>query len=140
MTLCEQFISLRRLSAIVSLSSVCFAQNTKYKIQKRADGGYNIEISYNKQLLYPFTVEGAFPKDVRNYSIELIGKGKDWSYKNQRGFYYSKKEIPNMPEDLGYAWVDSKRENIYLNFYAVKSPDKIIPAVINGKYSVEQKQ
>ena len=118
---------------------MCYAQK-EYIVSQRVDGGYDVKIVMTKRHWSPITAEGPFPKVVMEYSINFIGKGKDWSYRNQIGYFYSKNDIHNMPEDVGYAWVDIKREYIYLNFFEVSSPDKLIPSPINGKYSLKQKK
>jgi hypothetical protein len=88
----------------------------------------------------PITAEGFFPKKQIYNKIVLKGKGEDWSYRNQPGYFYS---FPEDIEallgswDIGYAWVDKSRETIYLNFYWVKSPDSIAESDVNGVYKIE---
>ncbi len=89
----------------------------------------------------PITAEGFFPKKPINYEIRLKGKGKEWSYRNQPGYFYSfPEDIDAKPQswDMGYVWVDRNRETIYLNFYWVKSPDALTESEINGAYKVKQ--
>jgi len=110
-----------------------------HQVKKRDDGGFTIVINGTIQHFIPITAEGFFPKEPVNYRVELIGKGKDWSYRNQPGFYYSypdsiKGELSSW--DIGYAWVDEKKENIYLNFYWIASPDSLAKSKINGKYKI----
>ena len=112
------------------------AQKIEYNVKHRSDGGYAIDIKCTVQHWQPITAEGLFPKKVINMTVELIGKGTDWSYRNQKGYYYEKKDIQGILGEIAYAWIDHKREYIYLNFFWVSSPDKLSPSVINGKYRI----
>ncbi|MEW6601013.1 MAG: hypothetical protein AB1499_08590 [Nitrospirota bacterium] len=114
---------------------------TDYSVNKRADGGYSLKIVMNKRYWKLVTPEGLFPSFKQIYTIELIGRGSDWSYRNQEGHYYSLNEINCFQKawDFGYAWVSNDRKYIYLNLYWVMSPDNITPADVNGKYELQSK-
>jgi hypothetical protein len=88
----------------------------------------------------PITAEGFFPKVERSYTIELISQGKDWSFRNQNGFYYPLDQIKSSDKawDIGYAWIDAERKYIYINFYWVNSPDGLRPSDVNGKYKIDR--
>lgn len=123
---------------ILFLSSNCNAQNSEYKISSRPDGGYSLDIVVHKRHWKPITAEGIFPKETKNYSMDIIGKGKDWSFRNQEGYYYAIEQIEskNKAWDIGFAWVDNKLEYLYLNLYWVSAPNEITPSDVNGKYSL----
>jgi hypothetical protein len=114
----------------------CFAKDMNYKVEVRSDGGYSLEIEITKTNL--FSADGFFRKIKNLYVIDLIGKGKDWSYRNQKGLYYSQDEILSKTTDwdFGYAWIDIERMYIYLNLYWVSGPDGMIPSDLNGKYKI----
>ncbi len=128
------YISIFIMSFI--MVSGCFAKDMNYKVTVRSDGGYSLEIDITKMNL--FSADGFFQKVKNHYVINLIGKGKDWSYRNQKGFYYGQNEILSNTSgwDFGYAWVNDDRTYLYLNLYWVASPDGIIPSDVNGKYSL----
>ena len=126
------------LNSCVSFGTV---QHLNHKIEKRDDGGYTLIIDGDIQHMRPITAEGFFPKQKLRFVIELKGNGKDWSYRNQPGFYYSYPdtlECKHVNGDFGYAWVDKNKENIYINFYWIKSPDSVRDSEINGKYKIQQ--
>lgn len=108
----------------------------EYKISERQDSGYSINIIVNKR--YLITADGIFSGVRRSYSVDLIGEGKDWSFRNQNGTYYSFEEIKSINKewDFGYAWITSDNEYLYLNLYVVKEPDSLIAADVNGKYRI----
>ena len=110
----------------------------EYNITVNLDGGYYLEVLCERIIMLPKTAEGPFPKQRYNLKIKLIGKGKDWYYRKQDGYYYSLENISSKTKiwDLGYVWVNRERDEIYLNLFWVSSPDKLIPSVINGKYSI----
>lgn len=114
----------------------CYAKDMKHTVSLRPDGGYNIDVTISKRHMQLITAEGIFPKEIKNFKIEIIGKGKNWSYRNQNGFFYGIEQIKclNNAWDFGYAWVDSERKYLYLNLYWVSSPDSLIPSDVNGKY------
>ena len=74
---------------VTCYAGIGISKDIKHEIQERLDGGYTIILSGKIRHLSPITAEGAFPKQSIYYQIELKGKGKDWSYRNQPGFYYS---------------------------------------------------
>jgi len=116
------------------------SKNIDHKVKERSDGGYTVTLSGTIRHLTPITPEGAFPKQQIYYQIELKGKGKDWSYRNQPGFYYSYPddiECKTPHWDIGYAWVDQNRQTIYLNLYWLKSPDSLWESDINGTYKIK---
>jgi hypothetical protein len=116
------------------------AKHITYSVTARQDGGYTLAIDVSKRHWMPITAEGFFPKEEISYQIEIVGQGDNWSYRNQNGYYYSLNEIScnNNNWDLGYVWVDSKRENLYINLYWVSEPDKLVETHINGKYVLKQ--
>jgi hypothetical protein len=110
------------------------------KVQARDDGGYSISLIGHTQHVQPVSAEGFFPKQTVGLQIELIGTGKEWSYRNQPGYFYTyPSSIRSDPElwDMGYAWIDINKEYIYLNFYWVNSPDSLRESRVNGKYKIE---
>jgi hypothetical protein len=114
---------------------------TETKISSRTDGGYSLKIDGYTQHMQPVTAEGFFPKQSMHYEIELLGPGKDLTYRNQPGYYYSfPNDIKSDKEhwDFGYAWVDLKREYIYLNFYWIDSPNSVNKSRVNGRYKIEK--
>lgn len=120
--------------------AVCSAMaDTKtYTVRSRSDGGYSIDIVVIKRHWQPITAEGFFPKERKTFTIEIIGNGQDWSFRKQSGFFYSQENVLCKSKlwDIGYAWIDSKREYIYLNFFWASAPDSTTPSDINGKYQI----
>lgn len=118
----------------------CHAMERQYTIVPKSDGGYLIDLVSEKRIWVPITAEGIFPKKTSRYQLELTGKGSDWAYRNQAGYYYSYEQIASKQKDwdFGYAWIDADRRYIYLNLYQVKSPDEMIPSDINGKYTIRK--
>lgn len=138
-------ITLQKLTAVclgflttLLIGTKTMADNKKYTISKRADGGYTISITYSKRIWKPITAEGFFPKETGDYEINIIGSGEDWSYQGEPGFFYSLEKIKSKKThwETGFAWVDQKREYLYLNLYWVSVPDKLMPLPINGKYKI----
>jgi len=123
-----------------SMVPITMAMNTEYKISSRTDGGYTLTISYSRRIWKPITPEGFFPKETGHYTLEIVGAGEDWSYKGRQGYYYSLDHIKcKTPHwEVGFVWVDHKREHLYLNLYWVSVPDKLVPMPINGKYIIKQ--
>lgn len=113
-----------------------FAKNIDYKVTASPDGGYSIALDISKTNV--FSAEGFFQKIKNHYVLNLIGKGKDWSYRNQKGYYYGLNDISSnaLGWDFGYAWVNADRTHLYLNLYWVSSPDGMIPSDLNGKYNL----
>lgn len=120
----------------LTMAKFCFAKDINYKITDRSDGGYSIALDISKTNV--FSADGFFQKIKNHYVLNLIGKGKDWSYRNQKGYYYGLNDISSntLGWDFGYAWVDADRTHLYLNLYWVSSPDSMIPSDLNGKYSL----
>jgi hypothetical protein len=115
------------------------ADSKEYTVRTRSDGGYSIEVTVTKR--HWITPDGFFPKNKYSYKIEIMGGGKDWSYRGQPGYFYSQKEVlckGGGPWDFGYVWVDAKREYIYLNLFYVSAPDSTIPSDVNGKCRIPQ--
>jgi len=135
------FYILFLLTCCISCASLGSYEQIEHKILQREDGGYSILINGQTQHIQPISSEGFFPNVPIHYRIDLIGKGKDWSYRNQPGFYYSYPDMVkferNVSWDYGYVWVDQKREYIYLNFYWVDSPNLLKESSINGKYKIK---
>ena len=132
------------ITCLLLTVSVCHGEGitrkVSHKAEPRDDGGYTLTLSGTIQSLVPITAEGFFPKRPIAYEIALKGKGKEWKYRNQPGYFYSfPEDIEAKPQswDLGYVWVDKNREIIYLNFYWVKSPDGLTESEINGAYKVK---
>ena len=113
----------------------CAGSRVDYTVQPRDDGGFTLDVLSRERFWMP-TAEGLFPSSGENFHIEIPGKGRDWSYRGQDGYYYSSNDIrTKFPHwDVGYAWIDKNRENLYLNLYHVSSPDGLGPSSINGKY------
>jgi len=132
-------ISLCGLIILSSCASLGTYSQIDSQVTQRADGGYTLTLKGQTQIVQPITAEGFFPKQPIYSQIELIGPGKNWKYRNQKGFYYQFPkdiECKNSYWDIGYAWVDEKRENIYLNFYWVNSPSSLKESRINGRYKI----
>lgn len=113
-----------------------------FSITARPDGGYSLSIVLNKRYWKLITAEGIFPSVRQTYTIELTGKGKDWSYRNQSGYYYSSDEIRSIQNqwDLGYAWLSVDRKYLYLNLFWVESPDNLASADVNGRYDMQNSE
>jgi hypothetical protein len=93
-------------------------QQINHRVEKRNDGGYTLKITGNITQMNPANAEGSLPRQEVHYVIDLKGEGKDWSYRNQPGFYYSFPDTiecrPYFSRDFGYAWVDTNKEYIYI--------------------------
>jgi hypothetical protein len=133
-----------RITCISTVIVVLFILNTGvaddviYKIEARPDGGYSLKMDVTKTTI--FSADG-FSRKVRNhFEIVLLGKGEDWSYRNQKGFYYRQNDVVSSSQcwDFGYAWVDADRTYLYLNLYWVSSPESMIPSDLNGKYRLNR--
>lgn len=116
--------------------NMCFAKDINYKIKAESDGGYSLEIDLTKTIL--FSADGFFQTIKTRHIINLIGKGKDLSNRNHKGFFYGHNEVSSnsFEWDFGYAWVDIERKYLYLNFYWVSEPDGMRPSDLNGKYKI----
>ena len=127
------------LIAYLAIFGAGSSVNKEYSVTSRSDGGYSLDIVIHKRYWKLITAEGIFPKQRHIYNIEVIGKGKDWTYRNQKGYQYSLDDIKSNQKgwDVGFAWVNADRKHIYFNLSWVKSPDKQIPSDLNGKYSLE---
>ena len=106
----------------------------EYSVSDRPDGGYSLNVVIYK--VYLLTADGIFQSVRRTFTIELTGKGKDWGYRNQNGYYYSLEEIKSIQKqwDFGYGWLSGDRKCLYLNLFWVNAPDSIIPSDVNGRY------
>ena len=111
----------------------------EYRIAEMPDGGYSLNVVIYKR--YLLTADGIFPSVRRTFTIELTGKGKNWDYRNQKGYYYSLDEIKSIQKqwDFGYAWLTDDRKCLYLNFFWVKAPDSVTNADVTGRYQLEDK-
>jgi hypothetical protein len=129
------------LTLLITTETKCLSADKKYTVTARSDGGYSLEIELQKRHWKPITAEGIFPVEKKNYSIEIIGTGEDWSYRNQKGYYYGCDMIKSSGKicDFGYAWVSADRKYLYLNLYWVTSPDRMTPSDVNGRYDLIQK-
>lgn len=109
----------------------------EYIIAERPDGGYSLNAVIYKR--YLITADGIFTGVRRTFTIVLIGKGRDLSYRNQKGYYYSLDEIKSTQKewDLGYAWISDNHKYLYLNLFWVKAPDSVTPADVNGRYKLQ---
>lgn len=125
---------------IILMDSESMASDKKYSVTSRSDGGYKLEIYVKKRHWKPITAEGFFPKEEKSYVIEIVGKGTNWDYRAHNGYFYSLDKIKSVKKhwDIGYAWVDKERKNIYINFFWVDSPDGLKPSDINGKYTIKK--
>jgi hypothetical protein len=123
---------------ILLLKVNAMASEKEYHIERKPDGGYTIDLRINKRHWKPITAEGFFPKQELYFKIDIDGKGKDWSSKDQPGYYYSSDFVSCKGKawDFGYAWIDHDRKFLYLTFYWASSPDKLIASDVNGKYSL----
>lgn len=128
-------------SFILLIGVNAMASEKKYDIKCKPDGGYSIDLRINKRHWKPITAEGFFPKQEMYFKIDIVGEGKDWSSKDQPGYYYSSELVSCKGKgwDFGYAWVDRERKYLYLTFYWASSPDKMIASDVNGKYALPQK-
>lgn len=117
------------------------ASGKEYDIKRKPDGGYTIDLRINKRHWKPITAEGFFPIQELYFKIDIVGEGKDWSSKDQPGYYYSSDLVSckGRAWDFGYAWVDRERKYLYLTFYWATSPDKMIASDVNGKYALPLK-
>lgn len=115
------------------------ASDREYTIMEREDGGYTLNLFISKRHWKPITAEGFFPKEEKSYTIDIVGPGKDWSFRAQNGFYYSLEQIVSTKRhwDIGYAWVDPDKRYLYLNLYWVSSPDGLSPSDVSGKYRLD---
>ena len=117
------------------------ADNNKYTVTSRGDGGYTLDIFVSKRVWKMITSEGFFPKQEYGCIIEIIGEGQQWTeqVKGIDGYFYSLDKIESKKKywDIGYAWIDPNRDHLYLNLYWVSAPDKIVPAGVNGKYKLK---
>lgn len=122
-----------------ALSHEC-NESLKYSVTNKNDGGYELSITCVVRSFLPVTVEGFFPKRTTQYHISIMGRGKDLSYRNHNGYYYSINEISSNHNtwDLGYVWVDKERKNIYLNLYWLSTPGGLKPSEVHGKYQIKQ--
>jgi len=118
----------------------CSTIRKSYTSQPRSDGGVSLQIRGVKRYWMPLTPEGPFPKQSVHHDVDLIGPGKDWSYRSQEGFYYTPQEISckNPHWDLGYAWMDKDRKHVTFNLYWASAPDRLSPADINGRYETDK--
>lgn len=115
------------------------ADTNEYSVSERGDGGYTVLINYSKRVWKPITAEGFFPKEEGRYEIILLERGEDWSNQGESGFFYPLNKIESKTKhwEVGFAWVDQKREMLYLNLFWVSPPDKLMPMAINGKYRIK---
>ena len=130
------------LSLIMCTGCINFgsSRSITHKVIPREDGGYEITLNGTKRIYQPITAEGFFPVEQLNYKISLIGKGKEWSFRAQPGYYYSFPTDIKSAKchwDFGYIWVDKNRETISINLYWVKAPDSLLDADINGSYIIQ---
>lgn len=119
-----------------------FAWDQKYTVNERPDGGYTLKIHYWKRYWIPITAEGMFPLVEGNCTIDIIGKGKEYtSGRGLKGYLYSHEDIKSLSTlwNFGYAWIDADREYLYINLYWMVLPDSSAPSQINGKYILKRK-
>ncbi len=107
-----------------------------YTVSIQPDGGYLLNITVYKRYWKLITAEGVFPKERKSFLIKIAGKGRDWSARNQQGYYLAAEDISSNVKgwDFGYGWVDSAREYLYLNLYWVKSPNCMVASDVIGKF------
>ena len=128
------------LSSVLVMNGYSFAKDVEYSVTERPDGGYTLNITYSKRHWIPITAEGFFPLEKDNFTIDIIGKGKDYTPRNQKGYYYTQEDVKSIGKlwDFGYAWIDADRKYLYLNLYWVSLPDRIVPSKVNGKYILKK--
>jgi hypothetical protein len=129
------------LSSVFVICGYSFAKDVEYSVTERPDGGYTLNINYSKRHWIPITGEGFFPLEKGNYTIDIIGKGKDYTSRQEKGYYYTPEDVKSVGKlwDFGYAWIDTERTYLYLNMYWVSLPDGIVPSKLNGKYRLKRK-
>ena len=71
----------------------------EYFIAERPDEGYSLNIGLSTWYWELIAAEGMFPSLRRALTIELTGKGMNWSYRNQKGYYYSLDEIKSSQKE-----------------------------------------
>ena len=109
-----------------------------YSARPRSDGGVSLKIDSKRQLWYPVTAEGPFPRQEIYYDLDVVGPGKVWKYRE--GFYYSPSDIVCKSGggwDFGFAWMDPERKHITFRLYWARGPD-VHAANINGRYLTER--
>lgn len=123
---------------LLSVLCGCGLDSVKYTVDETAGGGYVLHVKAQKRHLKLLTAEGMFPLETGSYNIAIVGNGEDWSYKGRKGFYYSQSKIKadRGAWDYCYAWVDQRREFVYLNAYWLDPPSKMVPSNVTGRYDL----
>mgnify|MGYP001171014829 FL=1 len=109
------------------------------KVVLREDGGYSITIDNYTRSWFPITAEGSFPIIHASGTIEMIGTG----YYNERwnGFLYDINHVKSHTQywDIGYVFVDTKREWAYFNLHWVGGHSRTLASEFNGKYQLPRR-
>lgn len=134
----------KKLLIIVSIIVVLYISiygagstvSKEFSVVENPDGGYLLNIVLSTRYWKLITSEGIFPSLQRTLAIELTGKGTNWTYRNQNGYYYSLNEIKCSQKewDLGYAWISDDRRYLYLNLFWVNAPNSVISSDVNDRY------
>jgi hypothetical protein len=134
------FLSTIYVLAIVS-SIGCGRAKMTYTLAAIEGGGYELNVHYERRQLRLVSPEGMFPLETGTYKITVFGEGKDWGFKGRRGYYYSDSEVTSDQRawDYCHAWVDEKRQFLYINAYWIDPPDRMIPSNVAGRYVVGRK-
>lgn len=113
------------------VSVLANAAERPYSVTRNDDGGYSLTIE---------SLADNAGLGLCTITIRLLGGGADWGKRNQDGFYYWRDAIIEHPAtgDFGYAWVDRKRERIYINMYWAAAPDSLVPSDVNGCYGIAE--
>ena len=127
--------------AVLLVAANAWAVSRQYTVTENEDGGYTLNIVVEERHL-GLTCEGFCPKTRHEYEIRLVGPGTDeWKARNQGGFHYPANKVVwswnRVAGDWGYAWVDRKREKIYINWYWIHAPDSLTPAKVNACYTIK---
>lgn len=123
---------------LLALSCGCGLKDVKYAVTGIEGGGYLLQVNLQKRHLKVLTAEGMFPVETGSYRITVLGEGHDWSFKGRNGYYYSPSEVKSDRRawDYCYAWVDSRREFLYLNAYWLDPPNRMVPSNVAGRYAL----
>lgn len=123
---------------LLAFSCGCGLDDVTYTAAGIDGGGYLLQVNVQKRHLKVFTAEGMFPLEKGSYRITVFGEGHDWSFKGRKGYYYSPEEVKSDQRawDYCYAWVDSRREFLYLNAYWLDPPNRMVSSNVAGKYAL----
>lgn len=116
----------------------CGCDEVKYTVASVEGGGYVLHVKVQRRRLHPMSAEGMFPVETGSYKIEIAGKGEDWSYIGREGVFYRQEEVmcDRTAWEYCYAWVDQRRDFLYLNAYWIVPPNKLVRSSVAGKYAL----